>query len=146
MAKKVRRHTKATKKAHKYVSQAIVSDQSSSFGSVVIGTGSVVASLKLPPGSWAIFATVALAATGAPGATVVQTMFALDGNLFGQEVQTDFTFTGTGGFRVVPLTTGMVLDKPKTLQVVCSAAQANMVSSQPTTITAIQVGSVTRIT
>jgi hypothetical protein len=61
-----------------------------------------VASLKLSPGSWVIFATVALAATGALCTTVVRTMFALDGNLFGQEVQTDFTFTGTGGFRVVP--------------------------------------------
>ena len=151
MAKKVRRGTKATKKAQKYVPQAIVSDQSSSFTSVVIGTGTVVASLKLPSGSWVIFATVALgAATSVLGTTVVQTMFALDGKLFGQEVQTDFTITDAGGsitgFRVVPLTTGVVLDKPKTLQVVCTASQANTVSSQPTTITAIQVGSVTRIT
>jgi hypothetical protein len=151
MAKKVRQRTKATKKAQKAVPQAIVSDQSASFASVVIGTGTVVATLKLPPGSWVIFATVALAAaTSALGTTVVQTMFALDGELFGQDVQTDFTITNTGssinGFRVVPLTTGMVLDKPKTLQVVCTAAQANTVSSQPTTITAIQAGSVTRIT
>jgi hypothetical protein len=145
MAKKARRRTKATKKAQKFVSRAIVADQSSSFGSVVIGTGTVVASLKLPSGNWVVFATVALAGTGALGTTVVQTMFALDGTLFGQEVQTDFTNTNTGGFRVVPLTTGMVLDKPKTLQVVCTAAQANIVSSQPTTITAIQVVSVTRI-
>ena len=151
MAKKVRRRTKATKKAQKYVPQAIVSDQSSSFTSVVIDTGTVVASLKLPPGSWVIFATVALAAaTSALGTTVVETMFTLDGKLFGQEVQTDFMITNTGssisGFGVVPLTTGVVLDKPKTLQVVCTATQANTVSSQPTTITAIQVGSVTRIT
>ncbi len=42
--------------------RAFVSDQSSSFNSVVIGTApnsTVVASLKLPPGSWVVFATVA---------------------------------------------------------------------------------------
>ena len=110
MAKKVRRRNKATKK-QRYVPQAIVSDQSSSFTSVVIDTGTVVASLKLPPGSWVIFATVALAAaTSALGTTVVETMFTLDGKLFGQEVQTDFMITNTGssisGFGVVPLTTG----------------------------------------
>ena len=39
--------------------RAFVSDQSSSFNSVVIGTApnsTVVASLKLPPGSWVVFA------------------------------------------------------------------------------------------
>jgi hypothetical protein len=50
-----------------------------------------------------------------------------------------------GGFQVVPLTTGLVLDEPTTLQVGCVATQKNTVSSQPTTITAIQVESVTRI-
>ena len=98
--------------------RAFVSDQSSSFNSVVIGTApdsTVVASLKLPPGSWVVFATVALAAA-------------------------------TSGFQVVPITTGLVLDTPTTLQVACVATRKNTVSSQPTTITAIEVESVTRIT
>jgi hypothetical protein len=38
-----------------------------------------------------------------------------------------------------------VLDTEKTLQVACAATQKNTVSSQPTTITAVQVESVTRI-
>jgi hypothetical protein len=44
-----------------------------------------------------------------------------------------------------PGTAGLVLDTEKTLPVACVATQKNMVSSQPTTITAIQVESVTRI-
>ena len=131
--------------------QAFVSDQSSAFNSVVIGTGpafTVVASLKLPPGSWVV-ATVALgAATSALGTTVVQIAFQLDGKLYGTAVQSDFTIANTGGsisgFRVVPLTTGVVLDTPKTLEVGCVATQNNAVASQPTTITAIQVASVAR--
>src|SRR4029077_11637316 len=132
--------------------QAFVSDQSSAFNSVVIGTGAdftVVASLKLPPGSWVVFATVALgAATSALGTTVVQIAFQLDGKLYGTAVQSDFTITNTGGsisgFRVVPLTSGLVLDVPKTLEVGCVATQNNAVASQPTTIPAIQVESVAR--
>ena len=132
--------------------QAFVSDQSSAFNSVVIGTGpdfTVVASLKLPPGSWVVFATVALgAATNALGTTVVQIAFQLDGKLYGTAVQSDFTITNTGGsisgFRVVPLTSGLVLDVPKTLEVGCVATQNNAVASQPTTITAIQVELVAR--
>ena len=97
-----------------------------------------------------VFATVALAsATSVLGTSVVEIMFQLDGNLYGTAVQSDFTITNSGGvisgFRVVPLTTGLVLDKPKTLQVGCRATEKNTVSSQPTTITAIQVESVNRI-
>jgi hypothetical protein len=131
---------------------AFVSDQSSSFSSVVIGTGpdfTVVASLKLVPGSWVVFATVALgSATSVIGTTIVEVAFQLDGKIYGTTVQSDFTVTNnsgiTSGFRVVPLTTGLVLDSPKTLQVGCLATQKDMVASQPTTITAIQVESVTR--
>jgi hypothetical protein len=136
--------------------RAFVSDQSSSFISVDIGTGfpdfTVVAALKLPPGSWVAFATVALAAAGGVlGTTTVQMCFLLDGKPHSPSVQSDFTITnqfgGTiGGFQVVPLTTGLVLDTPKTLQVGCVATQKITVSSQPTTITAIEVESVTRIT
>jgi len=134
--------------------RALVSDQSESFTSVDIGTGpdfTVVASLKLHPGSWVVFATVALAAaSSALGTYPVQMVFQLDGMLYSTAVQTDLTITNEfggfiGGFQVVPLTTGLVLDKPKTLQVGCRTTQKNTVSSQPTTITAIQVESVTRI-
>ena len=62
--------------------RAFVSDQSSSFNAVDIGTApdsTIVASLKLPPGSWVVFATVALgAATSTPGTTTVQMFFQLD--------------------------------------------------------------------
>ena len=134
--------------------RAFVSDQSSSFNAVDIGTtpdSTIVASLKLPPGSWVVFATVALgAATSTPGTTTVQMFFQLDGNLYGTSVQTDFTISDQSGiisgFQVVPFTTGLVLDTPKTLQVVCVATRKNTISSQPTTITAIEVESVTRIT
>jgi len=67
-----------------------------------------------------VFATVALAsASSVPGTSIVEIMFQLDG------VQSDFTITNSGGsisgFRVVPLTTGLALDKPKTLKVACQA-------------------------
>jgi hypothetical protein len=130
--------------------QAFVADQSTSFGSVVIDTGiTIVASLDLLPGSWAIFATVALGtATSVLGTTVVEVMFVIDGNPYGTAVKSDFTVADTGGFisgfRVVPLTTGLAIDAPKTLQVGCVATRGSTVASQPTTITAIQVGSVTR--
>ena len=148
MAKKVRRRKKAVKKAKPQVLKAFVSDQSSGFGSVVIGTNTVVASLQLPPGSWVTFATVALAPTGAiPGTTVVQAMFALNGVPFSEAVQTDFTVTTSGlGFIVFPLNSGVVLTQQNTLQVVCTATQPNIVSSQPTTITAVQVPSLTHFT
>ena len=135
--------------------RVFVSDQSSSFNSVVIGTApdsTVVASLKLPPGSWVVFATVALAAaTSAPSTTTVQLFFQLGGKLYGTSVQSDFTITDQSGgiisgFQVVPFTTGLVLDTPTTLQVACVATRKNTVSSQPTTIAAIEVESVTRIT
>jgi len=130
--------------------QALVSDQSDSFGSVVIGTApsaTIVASLKLHPGSWVVFATVAFASSGAVGTTTVQLQFRLDGKIFGQEVQSNFRAepAGNSGFLVVPLTTGLVLDTPKTLQIACVAGHAGLVTSQPTTITAIQVESVTLI-
>jgi hypothetical protein len=38
-----------------------------------------------------------------------------------------------------------VLDTPKTLQIACVAGQAGLVTSQPTTITAVQVQSLTVI-
>jgi hypothetical protein len=134
--------------------RTFVSDQGADFSSLVIGTGpdfTVVAALELPRGSWVVFATVALAAaTSAAGTSVVQTGFLLDGEVYGTFVQSDFvigdTLDGTiSGFRVVPLTTGLALDRPQTVQVGCVATQPYTVSSQPTTITAIQVESVTRI-
>jgi hypothetical protein len=133
--------------------RAIVSDQGN-FESLVIGTGpgfTVVAFLELPAGSWVVFATVALAAaSGVTGTSVVQTGFLLDGEIYSTFVQSDFVVAdtldgGVNGFRVVPLTTGLALDRPRTIQVGCMAAEPETVSSQPTTITAIQVGSVTRI-
>jgi hypothetical protein len=135
--------------------RAFVSDQGSSFESLVIGTGpdfTVVAALELPPGSWVVFATVALAsATSAAGTSTVQMAFLLDGTVYSTEVQSGFGIAETagggvsGGFLVVPLTTGLALDRRQTVQVGCVATQPYTVSSQPTTITAIQVESVTRI-
>lgn len=134
--------------------RALVSDQGADFESLVISTGpdfTVVASLELPPGSWVAFATVALAGTGSLiGTVVVQMGFLLDGAIYSTLVQSDFVTAdtldgGTSGFRVVPLTTGLALDTPQTLQVGCVATYPEAVSSQPTTITAIQVASVTRI-
>lgn len=133
--------------------RAIVSDQGN-FESLNIGTGpdfTVVAFLELPPGSWVVFATVALAAaSGITGTSGIQTGFLLDGEIYSTLVQSDFVVAdtsdgGVGGFRVVPLTTGLALDRPRTLQVGCVATQPDTACSQPTTITAIQVGSVTRI-
>jgi hypothetical protein len=133
--------------------RAIVSDQGN-FESLVIGTGpdfTVVAFLELPPGSWVVFATVALAAaSSATGTSGVQTGFLLDDEIYSTLVQSDFVVSdtldgGISGFRVVPLTTGLALDRPQTVQVGCVATQPDTVSSQPTTITAIQVESVTRI-
>ena len=132
--------------------RALVADQSSSFGSVVIGTPpnrTVVASLQLSAGSWVVFATVAFATSGPAGAAVVQLVFQLDGKIFGPEIQANFKSEPIGnsisGFLVVPLTTGLVLDTHKTLQIACVATQQGLVTSQPTTITAIQVESVTRL-
>ena len=125
--------------------RAIVSDQGN-FESLVIGTGpgfTVVAFLELPPGSWVVFATVALAAaSGVTGTSVVQTGFLLDGEIYSTFVQSDFVVAdtldgGVSGFRVVPLTTGLALDRPRTIQVGCTATEPETVSSQPTTITAI---------
>jgi len=133
--------------------RAFVSDQGN-FVSLVIGTGpdfTVVAALELPPGSWVVFATVALAGTnGATGTSGVQMGFLLDGEIYSTLVQSDFVVADTldgsvSGFRVVPLTTGLALDRPQTVQVGCVATVPETVSSQPTTITAIQVESVTRI-
>jgi hypothetical protein len=134
--------------------RAFVSDQSEAFESLVIGTGpefTIVASLELPRGHWVAFATVALANdNGTPGTTGVQMGFLLDGEIYSTLVQTDFVNADTlegslSGFRVVPLTTGLTLDGPHTLQVGCVAASPFTVTSQPTTITAIQVESLTRI-
>lgn len=134
--------------------RAFVSDQSEGFESLVIGTGpefTIVAFLELPRGSWVAFATVALGNdNGTPGTTVVQMGFLLDGEIYSTLVQTDFVNADTlegslSGFRVVPLTTGLTLDGPHTLQVGCVAVSPFMVASQATTITAIQVESLTRI-
>ena len=134
--------------------RAFVSDQGDSFESLVIGTGpdfTVVAALELPPGSWVVFATVTLASTSAIGNAVVQIAFLLDGQVYSTEVKSDFVIAEaagggvSGGFLVVPLTTGLALDRRQTVQVGCVATQPDTVSSQQTTITAIQVESVTRI-
>jgi hypothetical protein len=134
--------------------RAFVSDQSTSFNAKVIGgppNPTVVASLQLPPGSWMVFATVALAGNAGIGTTVsIQMFFELDGKLYGNEVQCNFTITevasAPSSFQVVPLTTGLVLDTSKALQIACVATPKDAAVSQPTTITAIEVGSVTRIT
>jgi hypothetical protein len=134
--------------------RALVSDQSSSFISKVIGGPpgrTVVASLELPRGSWVVFATVALAGNAGVGTTVsVQMFFELGGQIYGEDVQSSFTIMDQSGsvvgFQVVPFNTGLVLDTPQTLQVACVAIPSNAAVSQPTTITAIEVGSVTRIT
>jgi len=106
--------------------RAFVSDQSSSFNAKVINgspDGTIVASLDLPPGSRVIFATVALAGNAAPGATVnVQMFFELDSKIYVGGNQCVFAISGTvNGFQIIPLTTGLVLDTPKTLQIVCFA-------------------------
>ena len=128
--------------------RAIVSDQSDQFDAQVIGTGpefTVIAFLELPPGSWVAFATATLA-SGTPGTNGVQTGFLLDGNLYSPVVNADFTVADNGaGFLVVPLTTGLTLETTQTLQVGCVAAQPYTIESQQTTITAIQVDSMTRI-
>lgn len=132
--------------------RAFVSDQGA-FEAVVIGTGpdfTVVAALELPPGSWVVFATVALGSTnGVTGTSTVQMAFLLDGNIYSTAVQSNFVIAETartiGGFLVVPLTTGLALDRRQTVQVGCVATEPDTVLSQPTTITAIQVESVTRI-
>jgi hypothetical protein len=96
-----------------------------------------------------VFATVAFGSSGPVGKTIVQLMFQLDGRIFGQQVQSNFTAeaadNSVAGFLVVPLTTGLVLDTPKTLQIACVACHAGLVTSQPTTMTAIQVESLTVI-
>jgi hypothetical protein len=140
--------------AYSLCMRALVSDQSGDFESLVIGTGpqfTVIASLELPPGSWVAFATVALAGTGGRTGTIsVQMGFLLDGEIYSTLVQSNFVVADAldnaiAGFLVVPLTTGLALDKPQTLQVGCVATFPDQVSSQPTTITAIQVESVSRI-
>ena len=98
-----------------------------------------------------VFATVALAGNAGLGTAVsVQMIFQLGGQIYGEEVQCNFTITDisnvVSGFQVVPLMTGLVLDTPKTLQIACVATPANSAASQPTTITAVEVGSLTRIT
>ncbi len=131
--------------------RAFVSDQGA-FDSLVIGSGpeyTVVAALELPPGSWVVFATVALVADTSATGTIVQMGFLLDGEPYSTFVQSNFviadTVGGALGYLVAPLTTGLALDGAQTLQVGCVATQPDTVSSQPTTITAIQVESVTRI-
>jgi hypothetical protein len=131
--------------------RAFVSDQSTSFTSQPIAGPpgrTVVASLDLPPGSWVVFATVALAGNDAPGTAVnVQMYFEVGGQIYSGTIQCDFTISPAfSAAQVVPFNTGLVLDTPKTLQVVCVAQPAKAAVSQPTTITAIEVGSVTRIT
>jgi len=104
--------------------RAIVSDQSEQFDSQTIGTGpefTVTAFLELPRGSWAAFATATFAC-GTPGTSAFQTGFLLDGDLYSPVVSADFTVAvGGGGFLVVPLTTGLTLEKTQTLQVGCVA-------------------------
>lgn len=132
--------------------QAIVSDQSGDFGSLTIGAGpqlTVIAALDLPPGNWVAFATVALV-TRVTGTTIVEMGFLLGGEIYSTFVQSDLVVTDNpdttpGAWRVVPLTTGLTIDTLQTLQVGCTATQPNVVYSQPTTITAIQVDSMTRI-
>jgi hypothetical protein len=125
--------------------QAFVSDQSRVWTSIDIGAGpvdyTVVASLKLPAGSWVAFATVAFTRANG-GGTGVSVVFQLDGKPYSPMVQSDLS---GAGFVVVPLTTGLVLDSPKTLQVGCMANKKDTISSQPTTITAIRMESLTRI-
>ena len=87
---------------------------------------------------------LALAAASGVTGTSVQTGFLLDGEIYSTFVQSDFVVAdildgGVSGFRVVPLTTGLALDRPRTIQVGCMATEPETVSSQPTTITAIQV-------
>lgn len=89
-------------------------------------------------------------ATSATGTRIVQIAFLLDGKIYSTAVQSDFVVADTidgsvSGFRVVPLTTGLALDRPQTVQVGCVTTRQDTVSSQLTTITAIQVDSVTRI-
>lgn len=130
--------------------QAIVSDQSDQFSAQIIGNGpefTVTAFLELPRGSWVAFATATFGSNGfIPGTSSVQTVFLLDGDIYSTVVNSNFTVADNGdGFLVVPLTTGLTLDTTQTLQVGCVASQPDIIMSQQTTITAIQVDSVTRI-
>jgi hypothetical protein len=125
--------------------RAFVSDQSGNFGSVPVAVGddfTVIAALTLEAGSYVVSATVALACNQ-PDRTSVSAMFLLDGIIYAGYVQ-DAMVGGANCFLVVPLMTGITLDHPATIQVGCRADQAG-VASQPTTITALQVESVTRI-
>ena len=122
--------------------QAFVSDQSGNFGSIPIGTGpyfTVIAGLELPPGSWVAFASVAIAGGG--GGTTVEAVWLLDGHLLRIGVQSTMV-VNPNTFLTLPMTTGVVLDRRAVLQVACQASQPGP-TSQPTTISAVQVESVT---
>jgi hypothetical protein len=126
------------------IMQAFVSDQSGAWTTVVLGAGpdfTVTASLKLPPGSWVVFVTAAFGRTNG-GGTGVSVGFLINGQLHGQLVNSDLS---GAGFVAVPLTTGLVLDAPTTLQIGCIANKKDTIASLPTTITAVQVESLTRI-
>lgn len=129
--------------------QAIVSDQSGDFGLVTIGTDfTVIAAVNLPPGNWVAFATATLTTT-ATGTTNIQTGFLLGGEIYSPFVQTQLVvtdlLTSAGASQVVPITTGLTINTLQTLQVACRASPPDVVYSQPSTITAIQVESLTRI-
>lgn len=125
--------------------QAFVADQSGNWAAEPIGAGdtfTVIGAVELPPGSWIVLATVALASS-APDSIDIQTTLLLDGAIHGTAVQSNI-IGGPNRFLVIPLTTGLALDHPQTLQIGCRASQSG-VASQPSTITVIQVESVARI-
>src|SRR5512138_1089520 len=120
-------------------------DESKVFGSQLLdttNTGTTLAKLSLPAGSYVVNATAAFASGPAfqavlcyiTGSITKPLAFAIQGEIGGS----------LNSFLALPLTTAFTLAAPEDVSLVCSAAGgANPVSTQPSTMTAIHVATLT---
>ena len=121
-------------------SNAFSKDQQSSFASTLLnGTFTNIVTLSLPAGNYVVNATAAL--TGGVSFNTAQCSIRGSSGPLSGSIQT--TVGGVANsFGAIPLTTGFTLLSPDNVSLACRAS-GDTISTQPSTITAIQVGALT---
>jgi hypothetical protein len=122
-------------------SDGFLKDQRSSFGSQALsGTPLAIIKLTLPSGRYVVNATAAVVG----GVTFATAQCFLRGSISGNVSDAVQTTTGGSGnsFAAIPLTTAFTLTATEDIALVCSASGS--VSTQPSTITAIRVETLTK--
>lgn len=103
------------------------------------GKYATVSNLALPAGNYVLSSTAAFASQASTGLTAVQCSVVLGTSV----VRSSQTSVAARGFAVLPTTAAFTLPASTAVSIQCTASADSVISTQPSSMTAIRVGSLT---